>query len=56
MKKTATADDFSNTKIGRWLTEVLGIEIDVDNRSAILLALNLLAAESNDSEMNEAAA
>ncbi|CAH2923767.1 MAG: Adenylosuccinate lyase (EC [uncultured Paraburkholderia sp.] len=54
MKKTATAEDFSNTKIGRWLTDVLGI--DIDNRSAILLALNLLAAESTDSEMNEAAA
>ncbi|CAH2804683.1 MAG: Adenylosuccinate lyase (EC [uncultured Paraburkholderia sp.] len=25
MKKTAGADEFSNTKIGRWLTDVLGI-------------------------------
>lgn len=56
MKKTAGAEDFSNTKIGRWLTDVLGIEIEVDNRPAILLALNLLAAESSDSELNEAAA
>jgi hypothetical protein len=56
MKKTAGAEDFSNTKIGRWLTDVLGIEIEVDNRPAILLALNLLAAESSDSEMDEAAA
>jgi hypothetical protein len=56
MKKTGGAEDFSNTKIGRWLTDVLGIAIDIDNRAAILLALNLLAAESSDSELNEAAA
>ncbi len=56
MKKTAGADEFSNTKIGRWLIDVLGIEIELDNRPAILLALNLLAAESSDSEMNEVAA
>jgi hypothetical protein len=56
MKKTAGAAEFSNTKIGRWLTDALGIEIDVDNRAVILLALNLLAAESSDSEMNEVAA
>ncbi|NIF56512.1 hypothetical protein [Burkholderia sp. Ax-1724] len=56
MKKTAGAEEFSNTKIGRWLTDVLGIAIDIENREAILLALNLLAAESSDSEMNEVAA
>jgi len=56
MKKTGDAADFSNTKIGRWLIDVLGIEIDVENRAAILIALNLLAAESSDSEMNEVAA
>jgi hypothetical protein len=55
MKKTANAADFSNTKIGRWLSDVLGIEIALDNRDAILVALNLLAAESNALEMNEAA-
>jgi hypothetical protein len=56
MKKTADAGDFSNTKIGRWLTDVLDIEISLDNRDAILVVLNLLAAESNAQEMNEAAA
>ena len=56
MKKTANAIDFSNTKIGRWLTDALGIEIQLDNRAAILVALNLLAAESSDSEINDAAA
>jgi hypothetical protein len=56
MKKTAGADDFSNTKIGRWLTDVLGIAIDIENRAAILLALSLLAAESSDSELDQAAA
>ncbi len=56
MKKTADAGDFSNTKIGRWLTDELGIDIALDSRDAILVALNLLAAESNANEMNEAAA
>jgi hypothetical protein len=56
MKKTGGAEHFSNTRIGRWLTNVLGIAIEIENRAAILLALNLLAAESSDSEMNEAAA
>ncbi|WP_345814717.1 hypothetical protein AAGS40_20995 [Paraburkholderia sp. PREW-6R] len=56
MKKTAGSEDFSNTRIGRWLTDVLGIAIHIDNRAAILLALNLLAAESSDSEIDEAAA
>ncbi|WP_133647171.1 hypothetical protein [Paraburkholderia flava] len=56
MKKTADADDFSNTKIGRWLIDVLGIDIDSDNRKVILIALNLLAAESSEDEMIEAAA
>ena len=38
------------------LTDVLGIEISLDKRDAILVVLNLLAAESNAREMNEAAA
>jgi hypothetical protein len=50
MKKTAGADEFSNTKIGRWLSDDLGIAIDVDNRDAILIALNLLAVVSCESE------
>jgi hypothetical protein len=58
MKKTADADDFSSTKIGRWLSGTLGIEIDIENRTAMLVALNLLAVEStrDDEEMFEAAA
>ncbi|MEQ5843384.1 hypothetical protein BWP39_19330 [Paraburkholderia acidicola] len=56
MKKTADASDFSNTKIGRWLVNVLGIDIDSENRTAILIALNLLAAESSEDEMIDAAA
>ncbi|OLL28880.1 hypothetical protein BTH42_25335 [Burkholderia sp. SRS-W-2-2016] len=56
MKKTAGAAEFSTTKIGRWLTDVLGIAIELENRAAILLALNLLAAESSASECNEVAA
>jgi hypothetical protein len=56
MKKTANAVDFSNTKIGCWLSDELGIGIHPDNRAAILVALNLLAAESGDSEINDVAA
>jgi hypothetical protein len=47
-RKTASPEDFSNTRIGSWLSDVLGIEIDVENRAAILIALNLLAAESSE--------
>jgi hypothetical protein len=56
MKKTADAADFSNTMIGRWLTDELGIAIAIDNSDAILIALNLLSAESSDSEAIEVAA
>lgn len=48
-KKTGNAADFSTTKIGQWLTQVLHIEIEPDNRAAILVVLNLLAAESRES-------
>ncbi|WP_118181669.1 hypothetical protein [Paraburkholderia phosphatilytica] len=47
-RKTAGPEDFSNTRIGSWLSDVLGIEIDAENRAAILVALNLLAAESSE--------
>ncbi|TKC92413.1 hypothetical protein FAZ69_01675 [Trinickia terrae] len=56
MKKTAQADDFSNTKIGRWLVDALGIDIHIENREAILVALNLLAVEASRCLCNEAAA
>ncbi|MGV2292901.1 hypothetical protein AAHK20_29630 [Trinickia sp. YCB016] len=56
MKKTAQADDFSNTKIGRWLVDELGIEIHVENREVILVALSLLAVEASECVVNEAAA
>lgn len=47
VKKTSSSDGFANSKIGRWLTDVLGIAISVDNRSIILVILNLLAEESS---------
>jgi hypothetical protein len=56
MKKTAQADDFSNTKIGRWLKDELGIQIDLENRTAILVALNLLAIEASECVAQEEAA
>jgi len=62
MKKTDDASQFSNTKIGRWLSDELGIEIHADNREAILIVFNLLAAEATeaatapDDDMIEAAA
>ncbi|WP_114812686.1 hypothetical protein [Paraburkholderia kururiensis] len=47
-KKTGNAADFSTTKIGQWLTRELHIEIEPENRAAILVVLNLLAAESRE--------
>jgi hypothetical protein len=47
VKKTSTSDEFAHSKIGRWLTHVLGIAINVDNHAAILVVLNLLAEESS---------
>ena len=48
VRKTATSADFAQSKIGRWLSDKLGIAISVDNRAAILIVLNLLAEESNE--------
>jgi hypothetical protein len=62
MKKTDDAAQFSNTKIGQWLRDELGIAIHAENREAILVVFNLLAAEATeaatapDDEMIEAAA
>ena len=47
LKKSAQSRDFATTKIGRWIDDTLGIEISADNQVAILLVLNLLALESN---------
>jgi hypothetical protein len=55
LKKTAERSDFSSTLIGRWLTDELGITIEFENRRAILIALNLLAAESSAASLGEKA-
>jgi hypothetical protein len=47
LKKTARPADFAATKIGHWLSDVVGIAITEENRTAMLVVLNLLAAESN---------
>ncbi|SAK86834.1 hypothetical protein AWB81_04471 [Caballeronia arationis] len=49
LKKSARSEDFASTKIGRWIVGTLGIEISLDNQTAILLILNLLAVESSQS-------
>lgn len=48
LKKSARPADFAATKIGQWLSDVVGIEIEAENWNAILLVLNLLGAESNE--------
>ncbi|SAL05788.1 hypothetical protein AWB78_07700 [Caballeronia calidae] len=45
LKKSASPEDFAHTKIGRWMKNSLGIDIIADNRSVILIVLNLLALE-----------
>jgi hypothetical protein len=47
LKKSAQSEDFAPTKIGRWISSILGIEICLDNQDAILIVLNLLAVESS---------
>jgi len=46
-QKTARLADFAATKIGHWLSDVVGIAIKEENRTAMLVVLNLLAAESD---------
>ncbi|MCC8392537.1 hypothetical protein LJ656_08045 [Paraburkholderia sp. MMS20-SJTR3] len=48
LKKSARPADFAATKIGRWLSEVVGITIARENQTAILLIFNLLGAESSE--------
>ncbi|WP_233888776.1 hypothetical protein [Paraburkholderia flagellata] len=48
LKKSARPEDFAATKIGRWITEEVGIAIATENRAAISLVLNLLGAESSE--------
>jgi hypothetical protein len=45
LKKSAQSEDFAETKIGKWMSEVLGIAISLDNQEVILLVLSLLAVE-----------
>jgi hypothetical protein len=47
LRKSATADDFANTRIGRWIKEVLHVDIFADNREVILVVIDLLAAEAS---------
>ncbi|WP_158937460.1 hypothetical protein [Burkholderia sp. S171] len=46
-RKSTTPDEFAATRIGRWITDTLGIEIAAENRDAILVVLNLLALEAH---------
>jgi hypothetical protein len=48
LKKSARPADFAATKIGRWLENVLGIAIALENQAAILVVLSLLGAESSE--------
>ncbi|MGF6545824.1 hypothetical protein [Paraburkholderia youngii] len=48
MKKSASPDDFANTKIGSWMRDTLGIEIVSENRPVILIVLNLLALDAHE--------
>jgi hypothetical protein len=47
VKKSGTLDHFAQSKIGQWLIDQLGISICIDNRPAILVALNLLSQEAS---------
>jgi hypothetical protein len=47
LRKSATADDFANTWIGRWIKEGLHVDIFADNREVILVVIDLLAAEAS---------
>lgn len=51
LRKTARPADFAATKIGCWLSDVVGIAINEENRTAMLVVLNLLAAESTDNAL-----
>jgi hypothetical protein len=46
VKKGCCAHNFARTRIGRWITHTLDIPIAAENRAALLVVLNLLAAES----------
>lgn len=46
LRKTARPADFAATKIGRWLSDVVGIAINEENQPVMLVVLDLLAAES----------
>lgn len=46
LKKGSIPADFAATSIGQWIERTLGIDIAVENRVAILLALGILAEQS----------
>lgn len=49
LRKTARPADFAATKIGCWLSDVVGIPINEENQPVMLVVLDLLAAESVES-------
>jgi hypothetical protein len=46
LKKRAVPADFARTAIGRWIEQTLGIEVAPENRTAILIVLGILSAQS----------
>lgn len=48
LRKTVRPADFAATKIGCWLTDIVGIAISVEHQPVMLVVLDLLAAESVD--------
>lgn len=48
LRKNAKPIDFARTALGRWIEQTLGIDIVPDNRAAILAALGILSAQSQE--------
>ena len=46
LRKGAVPADFARTAIGQWIEQKLGIDVTPDNRTAILLVLGILSAQS----------
>ncbi|MGV7247239.1 hypothetical protein ACRXB1_37440, partial [Caballeronia sp. M23-90] len=46
LRKAARPADFAATKIGCWLSDIVGIPINEENQPVMLVVLDLLAAES----------
>lgn len=48
LKKCALPADFARTAIGQWVEHMLGIDITLENRLAILAALGILSEQSTE--------